>query len=145
MICPACGDDHDFTRTMVAGLDTILCNRAPAGTVYAINPASIVRFPVCRICEFADREGYWGQPGTHCRDCHLSWTSSSQIHCVQCHRQFHSPAALQAHQPVGLKCINPAEHAVFAARSRENCSGTVWVLEAPESLRRLRVTPETGS
>jgi hypothetical protein len=44
----------------------------------------------CSICQYARQHGGWpsGHKGTHCRDCHHSWSGSSQAHCVVCHGQF---------------------------------------------------------
>jgi RNA polymerase subunit RPABC4/transcription elongation factor Spt4 len=42
----------------------------------------------CPVCAFAAEHHYWPMPGTHCKDCHRSWTSLSQAHCITCHEQF---------------------------------------------------------
>ena len=38
---------------------------------------------------------FWKHP--HCRECHLSWTSLVQAHCVVCCRQFSTDTAFKDH------------------------------------------------
>ena len=53
----------------------------------------------CAVCTYADRHGWWGpdHPGTHCRACHRSWTSTAQAHCVVCHAHFTADSAAKKH------------------------------------------------
>lgn len=53
----------------------------------------------CAPCAHAAEHGWWGpdHPGTHCRDCHRSWTSLAQAHCVTCHQQFVSALVADSH------------------------------------------------
>jgi hypothetical protein len=53
----------------------------------------------CVPCSNAEIRGWWGpdHKGTHCRDCHRSWTGTTQVHCVGCHEHFTSARAFDAH------------------------------------------------
>jgi hypothetical protein len=53
----------------------------------------------CSICEYAAEHAAWppDHQGTHCRDCHRSWTSKREAHCVTCHEHFGSNNAADQH------------------------------------------------
>lgn len=57
----------------------------------------------CKMCETADREGWWGSSQlTHCRKCHLTWNMNTKAaHCTHCHRHFTSPTGFDAHLHTG--------------------------------------------
>ena len=61
----------------------------------------------CSICAHADEHGWWGpdlrEQGaeTHCRDCHRSWSGTTQAHCVVCHRHFTTDSAAAQHVKPG--------------------------------------------
>lgn len=61
---------------------------------------------VCEPCEHADREGWWGpgHRGTHCRNCHRSWTGYAEAHCVECCLHFSTDRVADAHR-VGGRCM----------------------------------------
>jgi hypothetical protein len=64
----------------------------------------------CAICEYAHKHGWWGPGfrGTHCRKCHLSWTSRSQAHCPVCCQQFASNGVANYHWGTGKSGNAPA-------------------------------------
>lgn len=76
----------------------------------------------CPTCAYAAEHGHWPTDGTHCGDtreggkvlagCHRSWRSTSQSHCVICHRHFGSDSAGDAHRVV----IGKGSKAVLACR-----------------------------
>lgn len=53
----------------------------------------------CAPCAYAREHGWWGPAhrGTHCRDCHHSWTSRKEAHCTVCHEHFASVTAAEMH------------------------------------------------
>lgn len=53
----------------------------------------------CAPCAYAAAHGWWGpdHPGTHCRGCHRSWTSTAQAHCTVCHGHFTSDGVAELH------------------------------------------------
>lgn len=51
----------------------------------------------CAACAHAQAHGSWGQAGTHCRKCHLSWTSTAQAHCTVCCGHFASNGTADHH------------------------------------------------
>jgi len=59
----------------------------------------------CKPCAHADKHSWWGQPGTHCRDCHTSWTGTAPQHCTVCHNTFAGGSAADAH--FGQKHVDP--------------------------------------
>ena len=89
----------------------------------------------CGPCEHAALHGWWGElphgSRTHCRDCHRSWGSAREAHCVGCCEHFASPRVADAHRRDGV-CVDPATaldskgRARFAARERPG--GVTWAL-----------------
>lgn len=77
----------------------------------------------CKLCQHADEHGSWGQNGTHCRDCHRSWTSLVQEHCTLCHQQFSTTSVADRHWKSGVH-VHPAEIAWFS--KSEEAYGEVW-------------------
>lgn len=57
--------------------------------------------PVCDVCAYAAEYGMWppDHEGTHCADCHRSWSSLVEAHCVDCHLHFTSEASAALHDP----------------------------------------------
>jgi len=53
----------------------------------------------CLTCDYAHQHASWppGFRGTHCADCHRSWTSRKEAHCAVCHAQFASATAADQH------------------------------------------------
>jgi len=53
----------------------------------------------CGLCTYAAVHGWWGpdHKGTHCRDCHASWSGIGKAHCTVCHQTFASNAAADHH------------------------------------------------
>lgn len=66
----------------------------------------MVETETCTTCAFADENGWWGQPGTHCRGCHRSWSGRRECHCMTCHRHFTSPTLFDTHVK-GETCREP--------------------------------------
>lgn len=61
----------------------------------------------CTVCEETDRVGWLTQSGSHCRDCHRSWTSKKQAHCPTCCAHFSTPNLFDAHL-LARGCQDPA-------------------------------------
>lgn len=53
----------------------------------------------CLTCAYADEHGSWppDHRGTHCRDCHRSWTSKREAHCARCCGHFTSDTLAERH------------------------------------------------
>jgi hypothetical protein len=53
----------------------------------------------CAACVHAAAHGWWGPGvrGTHCPECHRSWSSPVQVHCVVCHEQFATDNVARLH------------------------------------------------
>lgn len=53
----------------------------------------------CPTCTYAHAHASWppGFRGTHCADCHRSWTSRKEAHCARCHGHFASATAADQH------------------------------------------------
>ncbi len=62
----------------------------------------------CQVCIEASHGAWprWHQ-GTHCRDCHRSWSTKSAAHAMCCHRTFSSNSAADMHLVRGV-CTDPA-------------------------------------
>lgn len=72
----------------------------------------------CPICVEATH-GAWprSHKGTHCRDCHQSWTSKTAAHTMCCHLTFTSNSAADAHLVKG-NCTHPATLPAFELITR---------------------------
>ena len=77
----------------------------------------------CSVCAFAAANGHWGQPGTHCKDCHRSWVSTAQAHCTLCHENFATDGVANLHW-VRNEHTNPSR--VRKLESHAEAFGTVW-------------------
>ena len=77
----------------------------------------------CLVCAFATKHGHWPMKGTHCRDCHRSWTSHAQAHCVRCHEQFASNGTAERHWGRGGEHRDPVVAGLVA---HDEAYGTVW-------------------
>jgi hypothetical protein len=53
----------------------------------------------CDICTYARLHAGWPPQhrGTHCRDCHRSWTGLARAHCVVCHATFSTNGTADLH------------------------------------------------
>jgi len=88
---------------------------------------------VCAICAYSKANGWWGPdcPGAHCRECHRSWTSLVEAHCVTCHAHFSTDSTAHRHRKPGGGCEGPAsmrtkvDKPVYKQVERK--SGPVWV------------------
>ncbi len=74
----------------------------------------------CPICTFARVHGSWppSHRGTHCRDCHRSWTAKRAVHCafrdkagLRCCAHFASISAANLHWGSGKGNRAPADDA----------------------------------
>lgn len=64
---------------------------------------------ICQWCQKRAEIGWYGDPKIHhCRDCHRTWTGTSQAHCVNCHHHFSSNSAADRHL-VNDSCYPPQE------------------------------------
>jgi hypothetical protein len=63
----------------------------------------------CPICLYAKQHACWppGHRGTHCKDCHVSWTGLARAHCVLCHQTFASNGVAAHHWKRG-EHVHPA-------------------------------------
>lgn len=50
-------------------------------------------------CTYAAVHGWWGpdHKGTHCGDCHASWSGTGKAHCTVCHQTFASNPTADLH------------------------------------------------
>ena len=62
----------------------------------------------CSVCAHADAHGSWptDHVGTHCRECHRSWTAKGAAHCPVCCGHFAADATAQLHW-VGGRHVDP--------------------------------------
>lgn len=76
--------------------------------------------PVCIVCAESTK-GAWPRwhKGTHCRDCHKSWTSLTAAHSMCCHLTFSSNSAAEAHLVRG-HCTDPSTLPAFELVTRAN-------------------------
>lgn len=53
----------------------------------------------CDLCAYAAVHGWWGpdHKGTHCGDCHASWSGTGKAHCTVCHQTFASNPTADLH------------------------------------------------
>ena len=53
----------------------------------------------CEICEYGRAHACWPpeHKGTHCGDCHRSWTGTREAHCVVCHAHFTGDSVADLH------------------------------------------------
>ena len=52
----------------------------------------------CPLCFKAHHDGWYGKTGlAHCVDCHYTWTSRQEAHCVVCCEHFSSNSVADAH------------------------------------------------
>lgn len=58
------------------------------------------------MCARVGREGWLGQPGSHCRRCHRSWVSLVEGHCSLCCAHFTSVGAFDLHV-TAVGCVPP--------------------------------------
>lgn len=89
----------------------------------------------CGICAYSAEHGHWGpqlRPDrSHCRDCHVSWTSLREAHCRTCCAHFANPKAFDAH--MFMEGCKPPETVMRRDgtprfTTREGRAGTVWRL-----------------
>lgn len=95
----------------------------------------------CELCAHADTHGSWNQQGTHCRDCHRTWTSKSEAHCVRCHHHFSSHTAADLHDPYCTPDTETTRKRLISARRgggkpvlavRDRKHGSVFVSWTPD-------------
>lgn len=98
----------------------------------------------CPVCTHADEHGWWGPDhrGTHCRDCHRSWTGLKEAHCTVCCAHFSTDNHAESHRGVRGACIPPGDvlrntPQGEAPRLRlvDRGSGPVWVGADPMPVR----------
>jgi hypothetical protein len=64
--------------------------------------------PACAVCVSATDNAHWPMPGTHCRDCHRSWTSKAEAHV--CHQHFVTNGVADRHWRAVAPGRQPGEH-----------------------------------
>jgi hypothetical protein len=104
----------------------------------------------CTVCAFAAERHRWPMEGTHCRDCHRSWTSLVQSHCTVCHEHFATNGVADLHWR-GAGHVDAAT--VPALEAHDEANGPVWRstggrVRPPMGASALRVADrahETGS
>ncbi|HEY7822149.1 MAG TPA: hypothetical protein VIG24_04925 [Acidimicrobiia bacterium] len=96
----------------------------------------------CATCIHADKFGEWPttHKGTHCRDCHRSWTSLKEAHCRVCHQHFSADSVADSHEPycttdptATVQSMQEATrrdgNPIFDQRDRKH--GPVWIRWSP--------------
>lgn len=69
----------------------------------------------CATCQHNRDRGWWGlQRGTHCRECHRTWTAGA--HCYACHLHFSSGTGFDLHQREGCHDLAEQIYACGAPR-----------------------------
>lgn len=69
----------------------------------------------CRVCAHSKSTGSFGLAGkTHCRDCHRTWSGTTQAHCVRCHQHFSCVRAADRHMVFADEldsgyCLHPSD------------------------------------
>jgi hypothetical protein len=60
---------------------------------------TVDRASICEICEYAKKHHGWppALKGTHCSECHQSWTGFVRAHCVRCCETFSTDGVAQHH------------------------------------------------
>lgn len=117
----------------------------------------------CPTCTYARAHGWWGPDhrGTHCGNCHFSWTSRKEAHCSVCHEHFASVTAAEEHwcdgrrrhqhtpwcdgkhaRPWAPRHAHPSE--VCALEAGENGWRIQRLAEPPRSRRSTAAKPEDG-
>lgn len=87
----------------------------------------------CKVCAYAAIHACWPKDhrGTHCRDCHRSWTGLKEAHCVTCHEHFSTDAHAESHRGSRGACVHPAsvlrKDGEARMRLTDRGSGPVWV------------------
>lgn len=87
----------------------------------------------CDICAYAAEHGSWppSHRGTHCHDCHRSWTSLKEAHCTVCHEHFSTDGHAQSHRGPHGYCIPPGDVLRIDGEARmrltDRGTGPVWV------------------
>lgn len=93
----------------------------------------------CPVCEHNRLHGWTGlRKGSHCRDCHRTWTGLREAHCTLCCAHFTTPANFDRHL-TRAGCQPPAGVVDKAGAPRlvaiERASGLVWTANAPNGFR----------
>ena len=100
----------------------------------------------CGVCEHAERYGWWGQSGTHCRKCHRSWAAFNQGHCPTCCAHFSGPSAFDEHLlPRG--CRPPGEVRTKAGEpilAQDEQGIWRWAKERPDWQESRDSTPQSA-
>lgn len=114
----------------------------------------------CLLCKERVELGHYRNPKLHhCRDCHRTWTGTSQAHCVGCHHHFSSNSAADRHVIDGEcrppeQCVTSNGVPLLGLRTDKwgrtwsfAGDGTPWWLAKHESLEDLPegMPPPTGT
>lgn len=95
----------------------------------------------CPACAYAEAEGHWPDVGTHCSDCHRTWTGMKEAHCPRCHLHFASDSTAEIHAPYCTDDTDETLKRLLSARTskrtprvrlRDRKSGPVVVRWYPE-------------
>lgn len=64
----------------------------------------------CEICVYANEHGSWptDHRGTHCRECHRSWSGKREVHCAACCLHFSADSVADKHYVRG-QCLDPID------------------------------------
>ena len=109
----------------------------------------------CKDCDHATDTGSWTQEllnrgGTHCRDCHRSWVSKVEAHCVVCHCHFSTNSTADIHNPYCSPDHDQTLDSLLSARKkdgnpvlalRDRSYGPVLVSWSPESANETSGRP----
>ncbi len=91
----------------------------------------------CEPCAYSAEHGWWGplanRGNSHCPQCHRTWRSTTECHCVGCCRQFATERAFGLHrsgQPDSRVCMDPADvnwsNGKAKLARRDSVFGEVW-------------------
>lgn len=108
----------------------------------------------CLSCIAAKRDGHWPHDGTHCRECHRTWTSFVEAHCVVCHLHFSTNNTADLHDSLCSDDAQATRRALASARRtagtpifavRQRKHGEVFVQWSPDGAAERLATTRAAS
>ena len=101
----------------------------------------------CEICAYATEYHRWPMTGTHCGDCHRSWISTAQAHCMVCRQQFASNSVADLHwrEPKGQPPVHIDPSTIPRLELHDEAMGAVWRSTGDRESRPFAVYAERGA